>query len=231
MDRPVRLLLPWLDRDEAIAFQLGQLPLPGQDISAQLKLWEDQKAALALRSSYALPTPSIGPLPDGLAERAEKFKQRPDIRSAFGNLDWQVGMVSLEGVLSFQKSVALEQVEERVEEATHGDLDRLFSICLPDQRSEQFGGLIDQAGKAMTFSSLNPNLRVVGNIVQEIQLSNDPTQAPQPVKFAGFAVSLASSFIQIAEYRGRWFVRDGYHRCYGLLKQGVTRIPCVFIRA
>jgi hypothetical protein len=26
-------------------------------------------------------------------------------------------------------------------------------------------------------------------------------------------------------------VRDGYHRCYGLLRRGVEHTPCVFIRA
>ena len=38
-------------------------------------------------------------------------------------------------------------------------------------------------------------------------------------------------FVQIAELNGRWFVRDGNHLCYGLLRRGATEIPCVFVRA
>ena len=49
--------------------------------------------------------------------------------------------------------------------------------------------------------------------------------------FYGFAIGFGFPFVQIVEYQGRWFVRDGNHRCLGLLRRGVDRIPCLFIRA
>ncbi len=39
------------------------------------------------------------------------------------------------------------------------------------------------------------------------------------------------SYLQIVQYRGRSFVRDGYHRAAGLLRRGVFVAPCIFINA
>ena len=40
-----------------------------------------------------------------------------------------------------------------------------------------------------------------------------------------------SPYMEVAFYRGRWFLRDGYHRSYRLLKQGVSLVPCVIVYA
>jgi hypothetical protein len=38
-----------------------------------------------------------------------------------------------------------------------------------------------------------------------------------------------SPFIEVASYRGRWFLRDGYHRSFLLLKQGINLLPGVVV--
>src|ERR1039457_5178712 len=38
-------------------------------------------------------------------------------------------------------------------------------------------------------------------------------------------------YMEVASYRGQWFLRDGYHRSFKLLKQGVWRVPCVVVYA
>jgi len=40
-----------------------------------------------------------------------------------------------------------------------------------------------------------------------------------------------SPYMEVASYRGRWFLRDGYHRSFRLLKQGVCQVPCVVVYA
>jgi hypothetical protein len=142
----------------------------------------------------------------------------------FANMDWQIGVVNLERVLGFQKIVVIDQAMERVQGITRHDWDRLFTVCLPEPTaSPELRGFVDRNGKALTLSSLNPNLRITGQVVQDIP--------GQPVKFFGFGVDLPTSFVQVAEYRGRWLLRDGYHRCYALLRNGITTVPCVFMRA
>jgi len=40
-----------------------------------------------------------------------------------------------------------------------------------------------------------------------------------------------SPYMEVASYRGRWFLRDGYHRSFRLLKQDVRLVPCVVVYA
>lgn len=232
MERQIRVLLAWLDQGEAIPMLLGHVPGPNEDVVVQMAAWEAARNAMAAREPYRLPTPTFENLPAELSERAEAFRQRPDVLSVFQNLDWTTGMVDLRSVLSFQKLVVEEQAVDRVSQATADNLDSLFSVCLPERGGNvTLAAIIDHDQKGVTFSSLNPNLRVVGHMIQEMEVASGPDQPGQAMKFVGFAINFGARFVQVAEYNGRWFVRDGYHRCYGLLRQGIHRIPCVFIRA
>ena len=40
-----------------------------------------------------------------------------------------------------------------------------------------------------------------------------------------------SPYMEVASYRGRWFLRDGYHRASQLLNANVYLIPCVLVYA
>ncbi|SNS94464.1 hypothetical protein SAMN05421770_103172 [Granulicella rosea] len=69
-----------------------------------------------------------------------------------------------------------------------------------------------QSGRSFTITTTDPNLhlRIVG-------------QQPQ--------LHTGSPFFEVAEYRGRWFLRDGYHRAYAMLRAGITQSAAVIIRA
>lgn len=41
----------------------------------------------------------------------------------------------------------------------------------------------------------------------------------------GFKVTVMSSFLQVASFQGRYVMRDGYHRAFGLLSRGISRVP------
>lgn len=40
-----------------------------------------------------------------------------------------------------------------------------------------------------------------------------------------------SPYMEVASYGGRWFLRDGYHRSFRLLKQGLSLVPAVEVHA
>ena len=46
-----------------------------------------------------------------------------------------------------------------------------------------------------------------------------------------FSVHAGGPFFEVACFRGRWFLRDGYHRAYALLQAGVFEIPAVIVQA
>ena len=47
-----------------------------------------------------------------------------------------------------------------------------------------------------------------------------------PIKYSG-----KSPFFEVAFYSGRWFLRDGYHRSFQLLNQGIYLVPVVVVFA
>jgi len=218
----VRVLLGWMDRDEAVATQLGsRLPTPEEDTSSQIERWNAARESVAARPQYNLALPILEPLPPELRGRGEAFLQRPDITTAFAGWEISVGMVTLAQVLSFQK-VVTEGAVARAEASNPGNLHDLFSLCLPDAASPLvMPAAIDPDGRGFSLASSNPNLRVLGP--QLAQINGNP--------FLGFNLGFGSTFVQVVEYQDRWFVRDGYHRCYGLPRLGVGRIPALFIRA
>jgi hypothetical protein len=232
VDRRIRSLIAWVDQNEAVTTLLGHLPGPAEDTSGQKQVWEVARRALEGRAAFRLPTPNLTELPPELLQRGNAFRLRPDVIATFPGLDWTVGIVDLKDVLSFQKIVIEEEATERANAVIADDLQSLFSFCLPDP-AEGIGlsGTMDPDQKGITLSSLNPNLRIGGHIVADVDVVVAPGSPAQKQKFVGYSINFGARFVQVAEYNSRWFVRDGYHRTFGLTRRGINRIPCVFIRA
>jgi hypothetical protein len=141
-------------------------------------------------------------------------------------------MLNLREVLSFQKSVVEEQAIERANAVATNDLQSLFEFCLPAvSEAVKLPGALDHNQKGVTFTSLNPNLRVGNHLVLDIDVPAGVGVPGRKEKFLGYSISFGTQFIQVADYNGRCFVRDGYHRTYGLLRRGIDCVPCVFIKA
>jgi len=231
--RQVRFLLGWMSREEAINTFLGRVQAPADDIANYTERWEAARHALQTRDAFRLPPPVLEELPPELMDRANAFRARPDVISAFQPYDWTIGVADLEHVLSFQKTITEEHALDRVAGVEADDMAGLFSVCLPDAAGPaNIDCAVDADGKGLTFFSSNPNLRFGGHAVQQAQIPGAAAgQPPQTLSIAGFIISHGVPFVQIAEFNGRWFLRDGYHRCYDLLRRGIRHIPCVFIRA
>lgn len=232
MDRRVRCLVAWLEQNEAITTLLGHLPGPTENTSAQQQVWEAARRVLEGRGAFGLPTPTLAEFPPELLGRGNAFRQRPDVMATFPGLDWTVGIADLNDVLSLQKIVVEEEATDRASAVIADDPPSLFSFCLPDPaEGVNLSGTIDPDQKGITFSSLNPNLRVVGHMFADVDVAIAPGGSARKQKFVGYSINFGAQFVQVAEYNGRWFVRDGYHRMFGLLRRGVHRIPCIFTKA
>jgi hypothetical protein len=137
---------------------------------------------------------------------------RDDLREEMEGLDWSLGVVDLRGLIAFQRRVVFHPELERVVGSDWGSLFRVaFGAPGPlvyTRRETDEGGVV--------IETANPNLQVW----------------PVPEGQAGlFEVHGGSPFFEVGEYRGRWFLRDGYHRAYELLRAGIAQVPAVIVRA
>jgi hypothetical protein len=177
---------------------------------------------------------AVVPLPDAIADCGEALLKtlRPagqpptsgHAQSAGPSLS--AGIVDLTRLISFQRAVNLEQIADRVTAASPDDWPALADICLPSgvAMEEDLHGTFDKDGRGVTITSLNPNLRV-GHV--------RTVTAPEGggARVIGFTLMFGTRHVHVVEYKGRHFLKDGYHRCYGLLARGITRVPAIYERA
>ena len=136
---------------------------------------------------------------------------------------WDVHLVDLARVCSFQPNVFVDSAEERTAGASPHDMAGVAEITVPTRWATELPSQFDEARQQWLLVSRNPNLRVIGHF-------GGPIAGPgSPVGF-GFLVAITPSFVNVGLYQGRYFLHDGYHRALGLLSRGIRQIPA-FVKA
>jgi hypothetical protein len=225
--RSARVLLGWLPQQEAIRQLLGRNPMPQDDLTTINQMITSARAAVLQRPAIAIGDPVV----EGDRSMLERIADRAEVRAAFPDVRWRVEWIDLTQVLSVQKMITTDGLDQRVAEAAD-DRTALVELCMPsEQPIAPLGAFGDLDGNGFTLSSLNPNLRVAGSNVQEALVSPSPDVPPQKMQAFTFFVSMSASYVQVAQYQGRSFLRDGYHRAAGLLRAGVNQVPAVVVDA
>ena len=153
-----------------------------------------------------------------IAEIVHRLQNQPNT-AAFWNEGWTVGIVDLSRVCSLQQSVVSQQAEERVSAVGPENAVSVAEVTLPPASTDELPLQFDEQRMAWIISAPNPNLRITG--------AANAVSPDGPL--CGFNFAILPSFLQVARHHGRYVLRDGYHRAYGLLARGITRAPA-FIR-
>ena len=138
-------------------------------------------------------------------EFAERFAEqalRGDLLAEMEGLEWGLGVVDLRGLIAFQRRVVFDPACPR--DAVPDDVFGVaFGAPVPLVYTRRHG-----AGGEVLIETANPNLQL-----------------------RGMELHGGSPFFEVGSYRGRWFLRDGYHRAYALLRAGIVQVPAVVVRA
>lgn len=212
---PARALLGWFSDKQA----RGSFNAQRRDAELtdeQRRVLEQARAQVAARPPYQVPPAVVAPCPEVLHEHraalyaAERF-------GAMRNEGWEIAIVDLERVCVVQPTV-LADPDPRVKEGLDpDDLAALAKITLPMPDPEVLPYQIDSAKNVAMLSSPNPNLRVVGFRVQRTGQGS----------LIGFVVDIAASYVQVAEFGGRFVLTDGTHRAASLVRRGISRVPAL----
>jgi hypothetical protein len=230
MPNAVRTPLAWLKPDEAVAYLLGGTAEAQQDTTPFLAKWGKARSALDARPPHAA-TSLTQALPPELVEMGAQFRERPEVKLMFQGYEWDLRMIDLSTVLAFQKQILTEEIDGRVANNTADDLVGLFRVGLPEEKNESLLTAVDQSSRAFTITSLNPNLSIMSMASAELPSSQVPGGTAKQTKVYGFVITVKPSFLTAVEYRGRLYIRDGYHRSYGLIKKGIHQVPAIVVQA
>jgi hypothetical protein len=209
--RQARALLAWLSAQDG-----QRLGGPAADPARR----SAARDSLADRPAAVDQSGVVAPWPSTLAEHAAALRASEDAEPMFAN-GWEIGLVTdLRRVIAAQPTVFVDEPSDFVAPAVH-DLAALARIALPlTAPAAQVPVRFDEDSQTWNITSPSPNLRITGNFGGELE--------PGVLGF-GFLVRVLPSFVSVAEYRGRYILRDGYHRAYAFLRAGAVNVPA-FIR-
>ena len=145
----------------------------------------------------------------------DRQRSRPDLHAEMLGLEWSLGIVDLRRLLAFQRRLSFNVSLPVMTVPTQEDRDGLVDIAFAPASPVVYDLVHDESSSTITLRSTNPNVH--------LRVTGSPS--------APVAVHAGSPFFEVAEYTGRWFLRDGYHRAFNLLRAGVFYLPAVIVQA
>jgi hypothetical protein len=214
--RPGRALIGWMRPDQAHGLLQPSMPEPTLTAGVVQRAHE----AVAARAAGVDQDALITSVPAELAEHVKALDASPAAKPMHDE-GWKVALVDLTRVCAFQPAIVSDQALARVQAAGKDDLVSVAAITLPLTQGDQLPVQYDPIHQAWTVTSANPNLRIAGHV--------GPLPVGPGAAALGFAVVAGPSFLQVGRYNGRHYLRDGYHRAFGLLSCGISIVPA-FVR-
>ncbi|WP_263418175.1 hypothetical protein [Terriglobus albidus] len=150
-----------------------------------------------------------------LKDLLEPHASRSDLLEEMSGLSWTLGIVDLRSLIAFQRRLYFPQEISHPLPPAAGDWPALIEHSFGTVKPPEFDKTHDPSRNTLVLRSDNPNTH--------IRMTNDATF---PI-----TVHTGSPFFEVASYAGRWFLRDGYHRAYSLLKADIHHVPAVIINA
>jgi hypothetical protein len=219
-------LLGFQKEEEAIQFIRGQVL---QEISEEAWLERIRRAnrAADLISNRWSSSPEIRELNGRFEDRLKTLAKEPTFQGhLIGTNGWRFALVELEKLHAIQTQLNSEYVDSLIATAPSAtDLDATVRFCLPTR--EEKGGKVELA------TSLNPNTNTISIVTDNLDFrvaGNVEGQDPKTgTRFYGFGVGAGLPHLSVANCKGRYFIRNGYHRAYALLRKGHKFLPCLLV--
>ncbi len=215
VQRPARVPLGWLPPERG-EFLLANQAGAGLSDTQRARVRE-ARDAVAARPAGIDQADLVSALPAELADHVARLEMTPGGATIRAE-GWDIAMVDLDRVVAFQPHVFTDTATERVAGLDPDDPRSIAELTLPINYTAPVSVQYDELKQAYIITSPDPNLKVIGNIGGPL---------PDGVPGFGFKIGVAPPFMQVARFQGRYLLRDGYHRSFGLLSRGITRAPAL----
>lgn len=221
--RKARVLLGWLTEDEGALF-LAERDIGAANDPAIRDTCRRARQAAAARPAVAVQQGIISPLPAGAARHVAALQAHPWGQRFLADVG-QPALVDLTRVRAIQPTIHVEDARQRFAGIPAHDIESIAAVTIPVPPTDPppLNAIFDAAKHAHIMASPSPNLRVLGPIGNWFIELSPGVRVPA----FGFAVALLPSFLNVVGVGGRYFLRDGYHRAFGMLEAGILQAPAL----
>jgi hypothetical protein len=223
MPLPGLCLMGFMDEPDALAYQ--QRSCIFEDATEHILRQHYQAARARLGEPMRQAgKPAILALPAKHSMYVDQLRATPLHADLIQKMGASIKRVEIAPLLAYQFQV--HTVQEKTMAAGIGrgsSLRQMLEVCLPIG-FENPPWKVKGEGSRMTISS--PSLNLV------LQSSTAPIYggvSNTPFSWIGVPFGPASSFVVVAQFEGRCYLKNGYHRAYQLGRLGITHIPCLFV--
>jgi len=150
----------------------------------------------------------------------KQVMEQPDCKEAFPEDTWSAALVEIAKLIPVQPNVDVEYAES-LGDATLDSANPASAVklCFNPKYPTGFHVQVDESQKAMSVTGVNPSLEVVG-----LQYSQEGGNGSVVVSFM---ISSRPNIVAIAYEDGRFFLLNGCHRVYRLMRAGFWHVPCM----
>ena len=217
---------PLVDIRELVAWDLDEYSFRESsteyDAGAFLDKVDHARQQLSVRAPHRERSPVLPEATERLQHLLKEASRREDMQEEYRGLDWTLGVVDLRCLLAFQRRLSFHSARNVPPVPQQQDWGDLTAFAFGSARSTQYRlkqYSDSRQGFPLEMYSYNPDL--------QLRLTmNSGCSDSLPLALHG-----GSPFLEVAGLRGRWFLRDGYHRAYLLLRAGVHTVPAVIVHA
>jgi hypothetical protein len=161
---------------------------------------------------FEVTSPLVESGDDGLQELFVEQEGRADLKVEVAGLDWSLRLVDLRLLLAFQRRIVVDSNAANSPMPAADDWVGLMNLSFGKPKPIVCDAVRSDA--SLVFRSVDSNLH--------FRFTGDRSN---PI-----AIHSGSPFFEVAQYRDRWFLRDGYHRAFRCLQAGIFHLPAVIVR-
>ena len=225
---------PLADALQFIARESADVP-DQQELTARWRAADERRRQMEEAESHwtrtALPRQAddlLQPLPVQMQPLVQQLKQDPVFQRAFAIVTSRIGMVELDPLIVYQRSIHLEHVERlKSQLEPNPSPQALFHFCLPTQHHAPpvRARAVDE--RSFAFISESTDLRFLEPVLlQGEQMAG--YQPPGPVAgVVGLAVGFGSNLLNVIRCENKLILNNGNHRAIALRQMGIDRAPCI----
>jgi len=200
-------------------------------LAEEWRLANDHVVRLRAEEADIADAPQIFELPGPWAELSRRVEASKPFQRGFAAVPAVIGMIDLDRIVVFQKSINLahvKRIQERLGDAPSAE--RVFETCFPNEENTLPLRASRASGSTFIFTSPSNDFR----FMEAALLSTGDLAGYRGYGPAGPVIGLVLGFgincVSAVSAENRLILMNGSHRAFALREMGVRYLPCAVVK-